>query len=275
MKFCAGERIPLLGELSSARQALEGAAVAPGDEKTWKALFDETKRPKKQRHPLEVEVLTMVPPDPLVLDIELMMKTLRSAKKGSAGVPSGMTVEHLRRLLESGVCTALLGEVATQFARGQVPEQILPAVRLGKMTALQKPDGGVRGIVVGDVFRRLVGRTLAKQFAEQGQAATHPFQYALSTRAGTECVAHVVQALTSLDPSATILSIDGVGAYDFENGDASWPHGHGGRREVGALRETLLRQPLNVHMGRRGRGCSARVARRRWRTRGPLNALAV
>ena len=40
--------------------------------------------------------------------------------------------------------------------------------------------------------------------------ATHPFQYALSTRAGTECVAHVVQA----DPSATILSIDGVGAYD-------------------------------------------------------------
>ena len=86
--------------------------------------------------------------------------------------------------------------------------------RLGRMTALQKPDGGVWGIVVVDVFRRLVGRTLAKQFVEQGQAATHPFQCALSTRAGTECVAHVVQALTSLDPSATILSIDGVGAYD-------------------------------------------------------------
>ena len=64
------------------------------------------------------------------------------------------------------------------------------------------------------MFRRLVGRTLAKQFAEQGQAATHPFQYALSTRAGTECVAHVVQALTSLDPSATMLSIGGVGAFD-------------------------------------------------------------
>ena len=74
-----------------------------------------------------------------------------------------MTVEHLRPLLESGVC----GEVATQFAQGQVPEEVLPAVRLGKMTALQKPDGGVRGVVGGDVFRRLVGRTLAKQFAEQ------------------------------------------------------------------------------------------------------------
>ena len=39
------------------------------------------------------------------------------------------------------------------------------------------------------------------------------FQDALSTRAGTECVAHVVQALTSLDKGATILSIDGVGAH--------------------------------------------------------------
>ena len=82
-------------------------------------------------------------------------------------------------LLESGVCTALLEEVASQFGRGQVPEEVLPAVRLGRMIALQKPDGGVRGIVVGDVFRRSVGRTLAEQYAEQGQAATHPFQYAL------------------------------------------------------------------------------------------------
>ena len=83
------------------------------------------------------------------------------------------------------------------------------------MTALQKHDGGVRGIVVGDVVRRLVARTIAQQFTEEAEAVTHPFQYALSTRAGTECVAHVVQSLTSMDSNATILSIDGVGAYDF------------------------------------------------------------
>ena len=102
---------------------------------------------------------------------------------------------------------------------------------------------------------RCVGRTLTKQFAEQGQAATHPLQHVLSTRAGTECVAHVVQAVTSLDPSITILFIEGVGAY-YSKGDISWPHGHGGQREVGAFREVLPRQPTP--------GCSARVARRRW-----------
>ena len=35
----------------------------------------------------------------------------------------------------------------------------MKAIRLGRMTALSKPDGGVRGIVVGDFLRRLVART--------------------------------------------------------------------------------------------------------------------
>ena len=35
----------------------------------------------------------------------------------------------------------------------------------------------------------------------------------MSTKAGTECIAHALQMLTELDPQATV-SIDGVGAYD-------------------------------------------------------------
>ena len=72
----------------------------------------------------------------------------------------------------------------------------------------------MRGIVVGDVLRRLVGRTMAQQLSKAVEAATSPHQYALSTRAGTECVAHVLQGLTEMDPQTTIVSIDGVGAYD-------------------------------------------------------------
>ena len=36
-----------------------------------------------------------------------------------------------------------------------------------------------------------------------------------STKAGCECVAHALQGLTDLDPEATVLSIDGISAYDF------------------------------------------------------------
>ena len=58
----------------------------------------------------------------------------------------------------------------------------------GRLAALSKPDGGVRGIATGTTLRRLVGRTLAKQFAKAFEAECCPLQYALSTRAGTDCV---------------------------------------------------------------------------------------
>ena len=41
-----------------------------------------------------------------------------------------------------------------------------------------------------------------------------PFQYALSTRAGTDCLGHFLKAATDANTRATILSVDGVGAYD-------------------------------------------------------------
>ena len=83
------------------------------------------------------------------------------------------------------------------------------------MTALQKPGGGVRGIVAGDVVRRLVARTISQQLSSAVESATAPFQYALSTRAGCECVAHALQASGEVDERATIMSIDGTRAHDL------------------------------------------------------------
>ena len=99
--------------------------------------------------------------------------------------------------------------------RAELPPEIVRAMRIGRMTALQKPSGGVRGIVMGDIFRRVVSRAVAQQIAKQVEQATAPFQYALSTRCGTECVGHAIQGLTDLDPEATVLSVDGIGAFDL------------------------------------------------------------
>ena len=46
-------------------------------------------------------------------------------------------------------------------------------------------------------------------------AATAPHQFALSTRAGCECVARMLQGVTELNPGITVTSIDGVSAYDM------------------------------------------------------------
>ena len=48
-------------------------------------------------------------------------------------------------------------------------------------------DDCVRGIVVGDVVRRLVARTISQQFGRAVEGATALFQHAFKTRAGCEC----------------------------------------------------------------------------------------
>ena len=52
-------------------------------------------------------------------------------------------------ILESDADPELSVQVSTSLAVGNVSEEIIVAIRLGRMTALSKPDGGVREIVVG------------------------------------------------------------------------------------------------------------------------------
>ena len=106
-----------LGELSSARQALEGADLAPGTENTRRLLSDRNKRPPELLDPIPVEVANHVPPVPFALDEDRFYKNLRVAKRGAAGGPSGMTAEHLRPLMDSPprheVVLQVGGEVGT------------------------------------------------------------------------------------------------------------------------------------------------------------------
>ena len=64
-------------------------------------------------------------------------------------------------------------------------------------------------------MRRLIAKTMSDQMMTRFETATKPFQYALSTRAGCESIAHIVQSATDNDARATVLSIDGVGAFDL------------------------------------------------------------
>ena len=149
-----------------------------------------------------------------------------------------MTCEHLRWPSDS----ELLCNLAQELAEASTPASVVDVLRRGRITALQKPDGGVRGITVGEVFRRLVSLTIAQQLAPAVEEATSPFQYALTTRSGCECVAHAVQSLTDVDGRATILSIDGIGAFDLVS------------RGSTPLRETVLWFAQQVYLGRRRGG---------------------
>ena len=139
--------------------------------------------------------------------------TFGLSRKRPAVGPSGVTAEHMKSVLGESRDGRLFS-VAVLLAQASVPQEVLTTLRMGRLTALQEGNGSVRGIVASDVFRRFVVRTMAQQLGPVIERSTTPFHYALSTRAGTECIANTIQAITDLDHTATVVSIDGIRAFD-------------------------------------------------------------
>ena len=202
------------GELSKARRILTAAALAPGTSETLGQLTDPARRPPHLERPVPAQVLQHSAVTRLKLDTKMFFEALRGARKGSAAGLSGMAISHLKPLLENEQCMDLLGCAADLFAAAEVPTEVSEALALARLTSLSKPNGGVRGIATGDTFRRLVSRALARQFAQKFNEATSSFQFALQTRAGTDCLAGLLRAATDLEETATITCLDGIGAFD-------------------------------------------------------------
>ena len=55
-------------------------------------------------------------------------------------------------------------------------------------TTRTEPSGGLRSIVLGDSFPRLIARTITQKVRTAVEEATAPFQHVLSTSSGGECV---------------------------------------------------------------------------------------
>ena len=113
---------------------------------------------------------------------------------------SGARAEHFKLLLSDADGLELLMHAASVLAQARVPPAVAAALALARMTALKKPDGGVRGIATGDVFRRLVSRALAKTWASTFDEATRPYQHALNARTGMDALVTRLRIALETDP---------------------------------------------------------------------------
>ena len=169
------ESLILMGEVSAGRHALEGAPLAPGTQRTLDQLHDPVRRPTVPYAPLPQPILQHQAERPFALDKELFLKNLKRTRRGAAAGPSGVTTEHLKPVLSDSRDAERLFSAGLLLAQANIPQEILTALRMGRVTALQKPNGSVCGIVASDVFRRLVARTMAQQLRPAIERATSPF----------------------------------------------------------------------------------------------------
>ena len=131
-RISRAEALVHMGE-PSARQALEGSALAPGSEATLNALRDPLKRPPVPRDPMPRHLAHPEGRVSFNLDETKFARNLRSAKRGATGGPSRMTVEHLQPLLDHPRDLQRFFRACEQLARAQIPLTIQACIRLARL----------------------------------------------------------------------------------------------------------------------------------------------
>ena len=140
------------GQVSRAPQELKGAPLAPRDENTLNEL--RRRRPQGRVRDIPADVLEFCPERELKLDAKIFAECLRSAPTGCSPGPGGCSNEILKVCLDDHESLALLTVAAEDFAKAAVPPCVFKAFMSARMTALSKPDGGIRGIASGVLLRK-------------------------------------------------------------------------------------------------------------------------
>ena len=171
-------------------------------------------RPEEPSEALPNNLPQFTPAEPVHLDRDIFAIVLRESKKGLSGGLWGARYEYFKTCLEDDTTLDALYEVAQRVERAEIPTIVRDAMVFSSLTAILKPNFRVRGISAGDTFRRLVAKTLARQYHDALITTIWSFNFGLHDRSGTDTAIHLIQYLTDADPDKIVLSIDGVGAFD-------------------------------------------------------------
>jgi hypothetical protein len=94
-----------------------------------------------------------------------------------------------------------LVSAVNKLASGRAPSSFATWLCGAPLTALAKPNGGVRPIAVGEVIRRLVAKCLMARVKQSAQALLAPLQMGVAVQGGAEAIIHTTRRLV-LDNAA-------------------------------------------------------------------------
>ena len=177
------------GNISRAARLLTSSGLAPDTPDTLVRL--------KAKHP---QPSGSIPPPvigsepPITLQRDVFLRALKSAPRGSAPGPSGLRFEHLKACMEVRDLSDCLLAVAQRVVTGGPGPSIGRALAAARLIALPKGDHDVRAIAVGEVFRRLVARSICLQEKATMADILSPMQYGVAVPGGLDQIVHQIQA---------------------------------------------------------------------------------
>ena len=193
------------GNLGKAARRLDAEPLAAPTPEVMAAL--------EQLHP--AAPAPTIPPTqapPALITADILRNVLRRVPRNSAAGPSGWTYEHVRAAVNGSEAAfdSLLRFV--QYAvGGKLPH--LPALMASRLVPLQKRQGGVRPIAVGEVLLRLAALCATAACHEVGPGLA-PLQLGVGVPGGAQCVGQALRAGILSHPGDVTIQLDWKNAFN-------------------------------------------------------------
>ncbi|GJT38166.1 putative reverse transcriptase domain-containing protein [Tanacetum coccineum] len=207
------------GHYTAAVRVLSSSGVAPYTDATLDDL--------KAKHPFKyAPSLPHIPTDhhQLMAPPGLVLDMIKSFPRGTSCGRDGLRAQHLMDCL-SGAAVAISDELITSIAQvvnlfldGKCPKMLGEYIASAPLTPLVKPGGGIRPIVMGTVWRRLVSKVCATMIGHSLDTYLNDLQFGVGVSGGGKAILHVVNRLIedrSDDIGLSMLLVDFKNAFNL------------------------------------------------------------
>ena len=163
-------------------------------------------------------------PDSVFLEIDgEMVRDAALRTKGSGG-PSGVDANGFRRLLPcksfktsgADLCNAV-AVMARKLCTEYVDPTSIEAVLSSRLIPLDKGEGAVRPIGVGELLRRIMGKCVTKVIKPDVIDASGSIQVCTGHKSGSEATIHAMREIFEHDNSDAVLLVDASNAFSALN----------------------------------------------------------
>jgi hypothetical protein len=155
------------------------------------------------------------------IDEQTILKAAMQTK-GSCG-PSHVDSDQFRRILCSKHFNAegkdlrdQIAVFAQKIATERLDPSTLESYTPNRLIPLNK-DPGVRPIGVGEVLRRIVGKSIAWSIQEEVQEAVGPLQVSSGLKGGAEAAIHAMRTVFDSDATDAVILVDAANAFNRLN----------------------------------------------------------
>jgi hypothetical protein len=209
-----------MGNISGAmRMLLADDSIAPDNTETFANLLE--KHPARTADRISLGSNSAPPQSEIEISHEVLIKCIQSFPPDSSAGIDGLRPQHVKEMYLGATDTNTLSlnlnplvSFCNLIFNGKLPDLIRPLFFGARLIALNKKDGGIRPIAVGNTIRRILSKFACHIVKSKISTQLHPHQTGFSTKNGSEAAIHATRNYIENQPNKAFLKIDFKNAFN-------------------------------------------------------------